>query len=71
MLRWEDSVKRDVSKVGEEEDWKTKTKEGWKRQSDEEVTSCGQHLTSDKGKKRKRERIGVWCPNSVIYLIPS
>ena len=43
-------------KVGEEEGWKKKTKEGWKRQSDEEVTSCGQHLTSDKGKKRKRER---------------
>ena len=29
MLRWEDRVKRDVKKVGEEEDWK-KTKEGWK-----------------------------------------
>ena len=71
MLRWEDRVKRDVRKVGEEEDWKKKTREGWKRQSDEEVTSFGEHLTSDKGKERKRERIGVWCPNSVIYLIPS
>ena len=27
MLRWEDRVKRDVKKVGEEEYWK-KTKEG-------------------------------------------
>ena len=30
MLRWEDRVKRDVKKVGEEEDWKKKIKEGWK-----------------------------------------
>ena len=50
MLRWEDHDKRDVRNVGEEEDWKKKTKEGWKRQSDEEVTSCAQHLTSDKVK---------------------
>ena len=28
MLRWEDRVKKDVKKVGEEEDWKKKTKEG-------------------------------------------
>ena len=49
MLRWEDRVKRHVSKVLEEEDWKTKTKEGWKRQSDEEVTShTYQHIRTDK-----------------------
>ena len=33
MLRWEDCVKRDVKKTGEEEDWKKKTRDrgGWKR----------------------------------------
>ena len=33
MLRWEDCVKRDVSKAGEEEDWKMKTRDRgvWKR----------------------------------------
>ena len=31
-LRWEDCVKRDVRKAGEEEDWKKKTidRGGWK-----------------------------------------
>ena len=39
MLRWEDCVKRDVRKAGEEEDWKKKTRDrgGWKRLSDEAV----------------------------------
>ena len=38
-LRWEDGVKRDVKKVGEEEDWKKKTRDrgGGKRLSDEAV----------------------------------
>ena len=27
MLRWEDCVKRDVRKAGEEEDWKKKTRD--------------------------------------------
>ena len=38
-LRWEDGVKRDVRKAGEEEDWKNKTrvKGGFKRLSDEAV----------------------------------
>ena len=38
-LRWEDCVKRDVKKAGEEEDWKKKTGDrgGWKRLSDEAV----------------------------------
>ncbi len=38
MLRWEDGVKRDVRKAGEEEDWKKKTRDrgGWKRLSDGE-----------------------------------
>ena len=36
-LRWEDCVKRDVKKAGEEEDWKKKTGDrgGWRRLSDE------------------------------------
>ena len=39
MLRWEDCVKRDVTKAGEEEDWKKKTRDRgrWKSQSDEAV----------------------------------
>ena len=56
-LRWEDCVKRDVKKAGEEGDCKKKTGDrgGWKRLADEAVKSCRQHLTPDKGKKRKRE----------------
>ena len=38
-LRWEDCVKRDVKKAGEEGDWKKKTRErrGWKGLADEAV----------------------------------
>ena len=37
-LRWEDCVRRDVRKAGEEEDWKkTRDRGGWKRLSDEAV----------------------------------
>ena len=38
-LRWEDCVKRDVRKAGEDEDWKKKTRDrgGWKIHSDEAV----------------------------------
>ena len=37
-LRWEDCIKRDVRKAGEEEDWKkTRDRGRWKRQSDEAV----------------------------------
>ena len=38
-LRWEDCVKRDAKKAGEEGDWKTKTQDivGWKRLADEAV----------------------------------
>ena len=52
-LRWEDCVKTDVRKAGEEEDWKNKTRDrgGWKILSDEAVKSCGQHLTPDKAKR--------------------
>ena len=39
MLRWEDCVKRDVKKTGEEGDWKKKTRYRgwWKRLADEMV----------------------------------
>ena len=39
MLRWEDCVKRDARKAGEEADWKKKTRDrgGWKRLSYEAV----------------------------------
>ena len=38
-LRWEDCVKRDVKKIGEEEDWKKKTGDRgeWQRLADEAV----------------------------------
>ena len=38
-MGWEDCVKRDVRKAGEEEDWKKKTRDrgGWKRLTDEVV----------------------------------
>ena len=58
-LRWEDCVKRDARKAGEEEDWRKKTRDrgGWKRLSDEAVKSCGQHLIPHKGKTMKRKNI--------------
>ena len=61
-LRWEDCVKRDVKKTGEEGDWKKKTGDrgGWKRLADRRRKGCRQHLTPDKGKKRKRERRKSW-----------
>ena len=59
-LRRDDCVKRDVKKTREEEDWKKKTRDrgGWKILSDEAVKKLrtAQHLTPDKGKKRKRGR---------------
>ena len=37
-LRWEDCIKRDVKKTGEEGDWKkTGNREGWRRIADEAV----------------------------------
>ena len=38
-LRWDDGVKRDVTKTGEEEDWKKKTSDrgGWRKIADEAV----------------------------------
>ena len=57
-LRWEDCVKRDVRKAGEEEDWKKKTRDrgGWKRLSDEAVKKLRAAPNLDKG-KRGRETV--------------
>ena len=56
-LRWEDCIKRDVKKTGEEGDWKKKTgnREGWRRIADEAVKKLQAAPHPDKGKKRKRE----------------
>ena len=57
-LRWEDCVKRDVRKAGEEEDWKTKTRDrgGWKRLSDEAVKKLRAAPHPWQRETRKRER---------------
>ena len=57
-LRWEDCVKRDVRKAGEEEDWKKKTRDrgGWKRLSDEAVKKLRAALHPWQRETRKRER---------------
>ena len=58
-LRWEDCVKRDVKRTGEEGDWKKKTGDrgGWKRLSDEAVKKllAAPH-PPDKGEEEERER---------------
>ena len=43
LRRWDNWVKRDARKAGEEEDWKKKTRDrrGWKILSYEAVKSCG------------------------------
>ena len=57
ILRWEDCIKRDVKKTGEEGDWKKKTgdREGWRRIADEAVKKLQAAPHPDKG-KRGRER---------------
>ena len=59
-LRWEDSVKRDVRKAVEEENWKKKTRDrgGWKRLSDEAVKKlrAARHPWQREKRKRERER---------------
>ena len=57
-LRWEDCVKRDARKTGEEEDWKKKTKDrgGWKRLSDEVVKKLRAAPHPAQRETRKREK---------------
>ena len=54
-LRWEDCVKRDERKVGEEEEWKTKTRDrgGWKRLSDEVVKKLWAAPTPEQREKEE------------------
>ena len=65
-LRWEDCVKRDVRKAGEEEDWKKKTRDRgeWKRISDEAVKklqAAPHPWQRENEKERERERyIQAW-----------
>ena len=58
-LRWEDCVKRDVRKAGEEEDWKKKTGDrvGWKRLSDEAVKKL---WAAPHPWQREKEEEGEW-----------
>ena len=56
-LRWEDCVKRDVRKEGEEEGWKKKRdRGGWKRLADEAVKKLRAAPHPWQREKRKRER---------------
>ena len=57
-LRWEDWVKRDVRRAGEEEDWKKKKidKGRWKRLSAEAVKKLRAAPRPRQREKRKRER---------------
>ena len=59
-LRWEDCVKRDVKKAGEEEDWKKKTRDrgGWKRLSDEVVKKLRAAPHPGQREKEKERCIG-------------
>ena len=77
-LRWQDCVKRDVGKAGEEEDWEKKTRDrgGWKRLSDEAVKKlrAEPHLCQGKKKKRKRvSQLRLWrtANNGPPPLLPA
>ena len=70
-LRWEDCVKRDVRKAGEEEDWKKKTRDrgGWKRLSDEAVKKLRAAPHPWQRETRKRERYcSIWLPTIISEL---
>ena len=75
-LRWEDCVKRDVRKTGEEEDWKKKTRDrgGWKILSDEAVKKlrAAPHPWQRETRKREREVLSVICrlPSHSWLCIP-
>ena len=61
MLRWEDCVKRDVRKTGEEEDWNKKKRErgGWKRLSDEAVKTL---RAARHPRQRETMKIHIYSP---------
>ena len=60
-LCWEDFVKRDVKKTGEEGDWKKKTGDrgGWRRIADEAVKKLQAVplIKGKRGRERERERL--------------
>ena len=72
-LRWEDCVKRDVRKAGEDEDWKKKTRErgGWKRLSDEAVKKLRAARHPRQRETRKRERESSPNVNQQSNLTPT
>ena len=59
-LRWENCVKRDARKAGEEEDWKKKTRDrgGWKRLPDEVVKKLRGAPHPWQREKKGREKHG-------------
>ena len=76
-MRWEDCVKIDVRKAGEQEDWKKKTRDrgGWKRLSDDAVKKLRAAPHPWQRETRKREmyvcntldRLSV--PGRIGYLV--
>ena len=61
-LRWEDCVKRDVKKTGEEGDWKKKTQDrvGWKRLADEAVKKLQAAPHPWQREKEEERDHGAW-----------
>ena len=62
-LRWDNCVKRDVKKAGEEGDWNKKTEDrgGWKRLADEavqKVAGSTSLLTKGKGGREIAHKMG-------------
>ena len=69
-LRWEDCVKRDVRKTGEEEDWNKKKRDrgGWKRLSDEAVKKL--RATRHPRQREKRKiYLYLYNTNSVCVCV--
>ena len=67
-LRWEDCVRRDVKKAGEEGDWKKKTQDrvGWKRLADEAVKKLqASPHPWQREKEEERERVVASYPNLI------
>ena len=70
--RWEDCVKRDVKKAGEEGDWKKKTGDrgGWGRIADEAVKKVAGSTSPLINGKRGRERdtsAYVHCWRNILF----
>ena len=74
-LRWEDCVKRDVRKTGEEEDWKKKTRDRgeWKRISDEAVKKlqAAPHPRQRENEEERERYIHVRRSRDWVFLYVS